>query len=80
MVLPTIPVTYLEKVRETFSDDSRQCGRSQEKLRQSTAPRKNIPNTTFLLERGHEAHVRPQHGQDPQEEKQHKACGRERGV
>ena len=34
------------------------------------------PEHHLLLERGHEVHVRPQHGQDPQEEKQHKACSR----
>ena len=33
----------------------------------------------LLLKRGHEVHVRSQHGQDSQEEKQHKACRRGRG-
>lgn len=32
------------------------------------------PEHHLLLKRGHEVHVGPQHGQNPQEEEQHKTC------
>jgi len=37
-------------------------------------PEEEHPKHNLLLERSHEVHVGPQHGQDPQAEEQHKTC------